>query len=156
MTKRIYDVVLNSKGYIFAPGIGSSNSSIVTPFAPKQVSGDYSLADFEQYSIVAQSNLQGGMGQLRYATAEKFLWAYRVDTRGERVTLGPKLQSSQPTSRDANGMVGVLDAAGDMLNLGMCAEPEDQTRTWVTLDAGTTKIAYPSPPLAAAASRPPT
>jgi len=143
MTKRIYDVVLNSKGYIFAPGIGSSNSSIVTPFAPKQVSGDYSLADFEQYSIVAQSNLQGGMGQLRYATAEKFLWAYRVDTRGERVTLGPKLQSSQPTSRDANGMVGVLDAAGDMLNLGMCAEPEDQTRTWVTLDAGTTKIAVP-------------
>lgn len=143
MTKRIYDVTLNGKGYIFAPGIGNSNSSIVTPFAPKQVNGDYSLADFEQYSIVAQSNLQGGMGQLRYATAEKFLWAYRVDTRGERVTLGPKLNSSQPSSRDANGMTGEMDANGDMLNLGMTAEPEDQTRAWVTLDAATTKIAVP-------------
>ena len=143
MTKRMYDVVLNGAGYIFAPGVGNSNSSIVTPFAPKQVSGDYSLADFEQYSIVAQSNLQGGMGQLRYATAEKFLWAYRVDTRGERVTLGPKLNSAQASSRDANGMTGEMDINGDMLNLGMTAEPENQTRTWVTLDAATTKIAVP-------------
>lgn len=141
MAKRIYDVTINGQGYMLAPGKSSYMMNIATPWAPKSVTGDYTLSDFEEYSIAAQSDFRGGAGQLRLDDSTKFLWAHRIDSRGERVTLGVPLDTSQPTSDETSGTVGVWDANGQPLNVAFSQDTEDVATAWQTLDGGTTKIA---------------
>jgi hypothetical protein len=143
MTEKLYDVYLNSKGYRLAEGASSFSSNIATPFSPKTVTGDYSLSDFDLYSIAAQSDFTGGVGQLKLDDTTKYLWGLRVDTRGERATLGVKLDSNQPdSSHDTAKTVGLIDVQSD-LNLAIANEPENQTLSWFELDQTIGKIAIP-------------
>lgn len=138
MTIKRYDITLNNKGYLLAPGRNAETASFATPFAPKSVEGDYSLSDFTAYSITAQGDFRGGMGQLTMGDTAEYLWGHRIDGRGERVTLGPKLDTTQPTAYEGTGSLGVLDINGTPLTVGIGNEPEDNTLEWFTLDAATT------------------
>ncbi len=144
MSRKIYDVFINGVGYALAKTQQPFTSSIATPLAPKQVQGDYALSDFELYSIIAQSDFRGGAGQLDLDDVTKYAWGYRVDTRGERVSLGVKMDTTQPNlTYDAAGTVGQLDLAGGPINLAFAWEPGDQTNAWQTLDGTTTRLAVP-------------
>lgn len=141
MTVKRYDITLNGKGYLLAKGRNAEVASFATPFAPKSVDGDYSLSDFTAYSITAQGNFQGGMGQLAIGDTAEYLWGHRIDGRGERVTLGPKLDTTQPTAYEGTGSLGVPDIYGTELTVAIGNEPEDNVLSWLTLDAGTTGAA---------------
>lgn len=143
MAERVYDVTLNSEGYRLMAGASSFTSNIATGIAPKLTEGDVSLSDFELYSIVAQSDFRGGIGQLNMDDFTKYLWGHRIDSRGERATLGVKLDSTQPDStHDTANTVGLLDVQAD-LNLAIADEPENQTTAWLEMDQTTQKVAVP-------------
>lgn len=136
--RRRGDIELNGKPYRLVEGRAAEMVTSATPFAPKQVQGDYQLSDFEAYSITAQTQFNGGMGRLRFERPTEYLWGYRVDARGERVTLGPKPDSSQPSADDAYGGLGVLHINGEDLNAALTS---DTPVTWFTLDAAVTRVA---------------
>lgn len=142
-TRKIGDIQLNGKQYMLADGSSSENATYQTAFAPKQVTGDYSLSDFEQYSITAQTDLRGGIGQLVLDDTTEYAWGHRIDARGERVTLGPKLASTQASAYDTSGTVGELEINGASLNFGIANEPENQSLTWQSLDNDVSRIAVP-------------
>ncbi|MCS7038039.1 MAG: hypothetical protein RMN24_00735 [Anaerolineae bacterium] len=132
------DIILDGKPYRLVEGRAAESVSFATPFAPKQVQGDYQLSDFEAYSITAQTQFNGGMGRLRFERPTEYLWGYRVDARGERATLGPKPDSMQPDSADAYGGLGELHINGSDLNVALMS---DTPVNWFTLDAAAPRIA---------------
>jgi hypothetical protein len=143
MAVKIYDCWINNKGYRLVDGAYAFSSNIATPFAPKMVSGDPTLSDFDLYSIVAQSDFRGGIGQMKLEDFTKYLWGHRVDTRGERATLGVKLDSSQPFSTyETTGSMGKLDIDSE-LNWCLANEPENQVTSWFELNSTNQKIAIP-------------
>ena len=142
MTVKQYDITLDGHGYMLAEG-GALTSAIATPLAPKTVSGDHGMADFEPYSFLAQTDLRAGLGQLLMDDATAYLWGHRIDARGERVTLGPKVDSTEKTSDDGSGTVGEMAINGIALNRALGDEPENQTRAWQILDTTTPKLAIP-------------
>lgn len=142
MTELIYDVLIDGKGYMLAKG-GAVSDAIATPLAPKTVSGDHGMADFEPYSFLAQTDMSAGLGQLMMEDATAYLWGHRIDARGERITLGPKVDSTEKTSDDASGTVGEMAINGIALNRALGQEPENQTRAWQILDTTTPKLAIP-------------
>jgi len=143
MSERLHDVYIGGKGYRLVDGINSFSSNIGTPLAAKVVTGDYSLADFDLYSVVAQSNFQGGLGLLNLTDVTRYAWGYRVDARGEHVTLGPKLDSTQPDSgREYTRSVSLLDVQVG-LNYSIGNEPENQNNRWVELNPINPRVAIP-------------
>jgi len=103
----------------------------------------YRLSDFDLYSIIAQDDFRGGIGQLELQDTTKYAWGYRVDSRGERVSLGVKVDSSQPDSQfdDAN-TIGLLDLQLHM-NSAFAKEPDSQVSAWTELHGNLPSVAIP-------------
>jgi hypothetical protein len=131
--RRRSDVFLNGKPYRLVEGRSAEIVTFTTPFAPKQVTGDYQLSDFDPYSIVSQTMFAGGIGHLQFQRATEYLWGLRLDSRGERVVLGPERVSLQPDGIHVNAL-----ALKDVL-----AGPTTPFPIWFVLDATTPRIAVP-------------
>lgn len=143
VTEKIYDIFINGKGYRLVDGPSALTSNIGTPLAAKVVTGDYSLSDFDLYSVIGQGSFMGGIGQLRLKDVTQYLWGHRIDARGEYATLGPKLDSIQPdSSRDHARTVSRIDVQAG-LNRAIANEPENQNLAWLELSPQMTHVAIP-------------
>lgn len=124
------DIWINNKPYRLVEGRSGEMVTFTTPFAPKQVTGDYRLSDFDPYSIVSQTQFVGGMGHVMFARDTEYLWGVRVDTRGERTVLGPRRSDLATSVVNGEALAGVLGE-------------QEVVREWFVLDATTTRIAVP-------------
>lgn len=94
----VYDESLAGLGLMLAKDAGGNISpnanrwQVADPFAPKtRTEGDLSHSDFDDRSELAISDFTGGMGQFRYADASKYATGRNIDSRAERLVLGPRV-----------------------------------------------------------------
>lgn len=92
---RTYDEIFTTtagSAYGFRLAQGTHGFSTTTnPFAAKSTQGDRSYSDYDALQAVAISDFSGGFGQDRMENPARYWNAINVDTRSEKIVLGPQV-----------------------------------------------------------------
>lgn len=83
--------------FLFPDGGGHQGFVSANPFAPKQQVGERTYNDYTAYSVVAFTDLSGGMGQERIGEATKYHDSQNIDARSGELVLGPLLHTTTAT-----------------------------------------------------------
>ena len=141
--KAKHDIYLNGKGYMLAEGDQALVGRVVTPLASKVVTGEPTYSDYDLYSVLAQNKFTSGAGLHDLEDPEGYKWEWNMDSRGDRVTKGPKVQSTRPSNLDPSGSLGQMGINGRNLLIGLARDPDESDGYWLPIDGNRKGVAIP-------------